>query len=176
LSALDWLGLVILLDQISRNVFRGAEARTVYETFDPLAQEVTDRAISAGVLEDPVVKYRLAYRAWFCMPFMHSESREVHGACVRMFEGCLANVRGLVVGGETVEGEEEDVRRCRGYLKEHLEEAESYVDTFLGFEKRHQVIIERFGRYPHRNQVLGRESTKEEEEYLTDGGETFGTG
>lgn len=145
----------------------------MYETFDPLAQEVTNRAIAAGVLEDPIIKYRLAYRSWFCMPFMHSESREMHEACGRMFEGCLADVRGLVAGGETVEG---DVRKCREYLQEHSEEAEGYVETFMGFEKRHQVIIERFGRYPHRNQVLGRTSTKEEEEYLTDGGETFGTG
>ncbi|MEC7285479.1 MAG: DUF924 family protein, partial [Pseudomonadota bacterium] len=34
------------------------------------------------------------------------------------------------------------------------------------FEKRHQKIIEMFGRYPHRNQILGRESTPEEVAYL----------
>jgi uncharacterized protein (DUF924 family) len=34
------------------------------------------------------------------------------------------------------------------------------------FEKRHQQIIEMFGRYPHRNRILGRESTPEEVEYL----------
>ncbi len=34
------------------------------------------------------------------------------------------------------------------------------------FEKRHQAIIERFGRYPHRNSVLGRESTAEEAAFL----------
>ncbi|KZR99753.1 Uncharacterized protein APZ42_004267 [Daphnia magna] len=32
----------------------------------------------------------------------------------------------------------------------------------LRFEQRHQAIIERFGRYPHRNAILGRESTPEE--------------
>lgn len=35
---------------------------------------------------------------------------------------------------------------------------------------RHREVIERFGRFPHRNAVLGRESTPEEEEYLRDGG------
>lgn len=36
----------------------------------------------------------------------------------------------------------------------------------LDFEKKHKVIIDRFGRYPHRNEVLGRESTPEEIEFL----------
>ena len=36
----------------------------------------------------------------------------------------------------------------------------------LDFEHRHKVIIDRFGRYPHRNAILGRESTPEEIEFL----------
>lgn len=36
----------------------------------------------------------------------------------------------------------------------------------LDFEKKHKMIIENFGRYPHRNQILGRESTLEEIEFL----------
>ncbi|WP_159196976.1 DUF924 family protein, partial [Klebsiella pneumoniae] len=39
--------------------------------------------------------------------------------------------------------------------------------TNLEFEKKHKVIIDRFGRYPHRNQILGRESTDEELTFLT---------
>ena len=35
----------------------------------------------------------------------------------------------------------------------------------LSFEKRHKVIIDRFGRYPHRNTILGRVSTPEETEF-----------
>lgn len=52
--------------------------------------------------------------------------------------------------------------------------ARGFAETLLGFERRHRVIIERFGRYPHRNGVLGRVSTGEEVEYLAGGGETFG--
>lgn len=37
----------------------------------------------------------------------------------------------------------------------------------LDFELKHKAIIDRFGRYPHRNIVLGRESTAEELEFLT---------
>ena len=37
----------------------------------------------------------------------------------------------------------------------------------LDYEKKHKVIIDRFGRYPHRNQILARTSTAEELEFLT---------
>ena len=39
-------------------------------------------------------------------------------------------------------------------------------DGTLEFEMKHKVIIDRFGRYPHRNEILGRESTPEEVEFL----------
>jgi len=41
------------------------------------------------------------------------------------------------------------------------------------FELRHKAIIDRFGRYPHRNQVLGRPSTPEELQFLTEPGSHF---
>lgn len=43
----------------------------------------------------------------------------------------------------------------------------------LTFEKRHLAIIERFGRYPHRNAILGRESTAEEQAFLQQPGSSF---
>lgn len=43
----------------------------------------------------------------------------------------------------------------------------------LEFERRHKAIIERFGRYPHRNAILGRESTPEEEAFLQTPGSSF---
>ena len=39
--------------------------------------------------------------------------------------------------------------------------------------KKHKVIIDRFGRYPHRNQILGRESTDEELTFLTQPDSSF---
>ncbi|KPQ23382.1 MAG: hypothetical protein HLUCCA13_14020 [Halomonas sp. HL-48] len=41
------------------------------------------------------------------------------------------------------------------------------------FEARHKAIIDRFGRYPHRNAVLGRASTREEVEFLKQPGTSF---
>jgi len=43
----------------------------------------------------------------------------------------------------------------------------------LEFEKKHKTIIDRFGRYPHRNKILGRESTLEEDKFLTEPGSSF---
>lgn len=43
----------------------------------------------------------------------------------------------------------------------------------LDFELRHKAIIERFGRYPHRNKILGRSSTPEEIAFLKEPGSSF---
>ncbi|BAJ02398.1 DUF924 domain-containing protein [Shewanella violacea] len=43
----------------------------------------------------------------------------------------------------------------------------------LEFERRHKVIIDQFGRYPHRNKILGREPTPEEVEFLSQPGSSF---
>jgi len=47
------------------------------------------------------------------------------------------------------------------------------LDANLDFELKHKEIIDRFGRYPHRNEILGRESTPEEEEFLLEPGSSF---
>ena len=48
-----------------------------------------------------------------------------------------------------------------------------HSENNLDFERRHKAIIDRFGRYPHRNAVLGRESTTEEIEFLKTPGSSF---
>ena len=47
------------------------------------------------------------------------------------------------------------------------------MEDSLRFEQRHQAIIERFGRYPHRNAILGRASTPEELAFLNEPGSAF---
>ena len=51
--------------------------------------------------------------------------------------------------------------------------AQEGLEDAFNFEKRHQAIIQRFGRYPHRNEVLGRASTTEEMEFLKQPGSSF---
>lgn len=48
-----------------------------------------------------------------------------------------------------------------------------YLQANIDYEIRHGNIIQRFGRYPHRNPILGRKSTQEEIEYLENGGDHF---
>jgi uncharacterized protein (DUF924 family) len=62
-------------------------------------------------------------------------------------------------------------------LKIHEVAVELYrkngIQNNLEFEFKHKKIIEKFGRYPHRNRVLGRQSTTEEIEFLTQPGSSF---
>lgn len=51
--------------------------------------------------------------------------------------------------------------------------SEPGMDDNLKFEFAHKRIIDRFGRYPHRNDVLGRASTEEERAFLQEGGSSF---
>ncbi len=50
---------------------------------------------------------------------------------------------------------------------------EPQVSANKAFELRHKAIIDRFGRYPHRNEILGRTSTPEEIEFLQQPGSSF---
>ena len=54
-----------------------------------------------------------------------------------------------------------------GLFRQHTPE------STYAFELRHKEIIDRFGRYPHRNNLLGRESTPEELEFLKQPGSSF---
>jgi uncharacterized protein (DUF924 family) len=121
------LALLILLDQIPRNAFRGnAHA---YAT-DPLAKSIALQAVASGfdlVTDEPL-------RMFFYLPFEHSESLE-------------------------------DQRRALALHRERLTAPDA--DHWA---KLHLDIIERFGRFPHRNAVLGRTTTPEEQAFLDDGG------
>ncbi len=61
-------------------------------------------------------------------------------------------------------------RLARSVAPEHLETYEGFIE----YAARHMTIIDRFGRFPHRNAVLGRASTEEEERWLAAGGPRFG--
>lgn len=51
--------------------------------------------------------------------------------------------------------------------------SEAGLEGNLEFEFKHKVIIDQFGRYPHRNEILGRKSTEEELVFLTQPGSSF---
>jgi uncharacterized protein (DUF924 family) len=154
LNAQNAISLLILLDQIPRNLYR--EPKTlplVFSHYDPIAQSILKHILKSSPRLDhaPEIRHSLTYRSWFYYPLMHSETLEDHLQFKNILDECQSELR----------------------AKGDTETADS-IDAIAGFEKRHMAIIERFGRYPHRNTVLGREMTKEEDEYLSSGGERFG--
>lgn len=133
------LALVILLDQLSRNVFRDTPRAFAQ---DALARDVALEAMSAG---DERVLSPIE-RAFLYMPLMHAEDVGLQHRCVAAF-GRLA-------------------AEAPPELKKHIEGQ-------LDYAKRHEEIVERFGRFPHRNRILGRASTREEETFLKQPGSSF---
>jgi uncharacterized protein (DUF924 family) len=116
------LAVILLLDQFPRNMFRGD--RATYKT-DPTALLAADRAIERGY--DRQVDIQL--RAFFYLPFMHSEDLSDQDRSVA--------------------------------LNEELGAPES-----VKFAHHHRDIVAKFGRFPHRNAILGRESTPDEIAFL----------
>ncbi len=126
---LDALAEVIILDQFSRNMFRDTPNAFAFDNLAlVLAQEAVRRKLDKEL--EPNKK------GFLYMPFMHSESKEIHELALFLFD------------------------------QPGLE------DTY-NFEVKHKIIIDRFGRYPHRNEILNRESTPEEVEFLSQPGSGF---
>jgi uncharacterized protein (DUF924 family) len=126
------LALIVLLDQLSRNVFRGtAEAFAA----DAHALRIARAMIDAGF----DARMSACERMFVYLPFEHAETIEDQNESVRLFE-LLSTDRG--------------------------------PDT-LDYALRHREVIERFGRFPHRNAALGRSTTPEEADYLAQPGAGF---
>jgi len=69
---------------------------------------------------------------------------------------------------ENIEDQELSVR-LTGQVKQEVSENKKRTESFLKYAKQHRDIVKKFGRFPHRNKVLGRKSTPEELEYLKSG-------
>ncbi|NEN75970.1 DUF924 domain-containing protein [Pelistega sp. NLN82] len=123
------LAEIIVLDQFSRNIFRGqAQA---------FAQDSMALVLSQTAVELPdYTTLAMNEKQFLLLPYMHSESALIHQEAVKLFQ----------------------------------QMGDDYV---LDFEYKHKVIIDRFGRYPHRNAILGRTSTPEEEAFLKEPNSSF---
>lgn len=129
----SWVGalaLVLLLDQVPRNIYR--RSAHAYAT-DGLARAAAERAIDAGF--DQAAPADL--QVFFYLPFEHAEDPAAQRRSIALFEGHAARI------GDA------------GYLR---------------YARHHADIIARFGRFPHRNTVLGRTTTPEESAFLARGG------
>jgi uncharacterized protein (DUF924 family) len=75
---------------------------------------------------------------------------------------------------EVRDAQEESVAAYRRLVNEAPAELSAMFASSLQSAQQHHSIVARFGRFPHRNRVLGRPSTPDEEAYLSGGGKTFG--
>lgn len=128
------LALVLILDQFSRNMFRGLPQAFAS---DKKALSLARSALDAG--DDLWLKENRPdmWRSFLYLPFMHSENIKDQHRSVKLY---------LTHGPSSV----------IPYAQEHLD------------------VVERFGRFPARNEALGRESTAEEKIFLSKGGGQFG--
>ena len=133
------LALILLVDQFSRNLFRG-DARAFEH--DPLARRWTLDGIRAG--DDRSL--RVIERVFFYLPLEHSESLDDQRLAVQLFANLRDEAPAALLGN---------------------------FAGFLDYAQRHHDVIARFGRFPHRNAVLGRRSTAEEAAYLAQPGAGF---
>lgn len=125
------LALIILLDQFSRNAFRG--------TADMYAGD--DRAVALaqeGVALGFDQRVRPAARLFYYLPLEHAEDLALQERCLELVEALAASVP----------------------------EEITWIRELPKWAIAHRDVIARFGRFPHRNAILGRESTPEEEAYL----------
>ncbi|PYH90871.1 DUF924-domain-containing protein [Aspergillus ellipticus CBS 707.79] len=172
-TALDWLSLTILLDQLPRNCYRDADSAIVFTFFDPLAQAIAEEALSAGIpASSPEIRYRLALRFWFYLPSIHSEDLGVQDRAAGLYEGMFRDVNAIFGDNHSSIGDGKEREYCET-LRSRRVEVEEFCALHRRVQKDHLDQIVRFGRYPHRNAALGRVSTPEEEGFLKEG-RTFG--
>ena len=125
-AAQSCLALTIVLDQFPRNMFRN-DSRTYAS--DDAALATAEYAVRRGFDR----QFAPVARAFFYLPFEHSESLEHQRRSVELTSALPYDSR---------------------------------TAAFIEHAKEHKETIERFGRFPHRNAILGRESKREELEFL----------
>jgi uncharacterized protein (DUF924 family) len=128
-TALGRLAEIIVIDQFSRNIYRDKPQSFA---FDSLALALSQEAIGKGVQAE----LKGSQRAFLYMPYMHSESVEIHKIAAVLF-------------------------------------SDPEVGANREFELKHKAIIDRFGRYPHRNAILNRTSAAEELAFLEESDSWF---
>ena len=103
-----------------------------------------------------------------------AQAREVAGAAIACgFDLALTPVERRFFYLPFEHGENlADQARCARYMREHLP-SDDERDASIEYARRHRVIIERFGRFPHRNAALGRTSTPEEIAFLDEPNSRF---
>lgn len=115
----------------------------------PAAFELDHRALDLathGMLLAQDMELKPVERQFFYMPLEHSERLSDQDLCIKAFE--------------------DTVKAAPEAFKPVIQDA-------LNFAERHRDVIKKFGRFPHRNEMLGRTSTQAELDYLQTPGSGF---
>lgn len=128
------LARIVLLDQFTRNCFRGTARAFAGDT-----QALAAASALVGARGDETLPPYM--RAFAYMPFEHAEGLAMQDEAVRLFRRLAA--------------------------------VDPALAHMLEYAEKHRAVIERFGRFPHRNDLLGRRSTAEEQAYLAQPGTGF---
>jgi len=138
-SADGWLALILVLDQFTRNAFRGQP--------DSFAGDAQALALALTGIERGHDQALPPMARMFCyLPLEHAEDLALQQRCVALF-AALRDAPGA--------------------------EPRAFFDGTLDYARKHQDVIARFGRFPHRNAILGRTSTPQEQAYLAQPGAGF---
>jgi uncharacterized protein (DUF924 family) len=129
------LALVILLDQLPRNMYRDTAGMYAH---DPLALATA----SIAIRDYEAAELSVVQRMFLYVPLMHAENLTLQQAMVRRFTDLL---------------ELSAVRSPRN---------RDFFAFALDYAKRHRDVIATFGRFPHRNAILGRCDTEAERTFL----------
>ncbi len=133
------LAYILLCDQLPRNIFRGQANAYGWD-------ELALHAAREGVLNGADRVLNFDQRAFFYMPFEHSEN---------------------ILDQHTAVGLFAQLRDASPAARREL------TGNNLRYAQQHRDVILRFGRFPHRNEVLGRTSSPEELEFVA-AGDGFG--
>lgn len=110
------------------------------------ADSLAQRLVREGIERGHDRALPLDARLFFYMPLMHAEDEASQDQCVEIFESIQSELEG---------------------------ELASHCDGFVRAARQHRDIVARFGRFPHRNAILGRETDGEEARFLRQPGSSF---
>ncbi|KAL0576989.1 hypothetical protein V5O48_004999 [Marasmius crinis-equi] len=184
------LGLIMLLDQVPRRIYRGFDMRYTNAFFDPICLKLTKDLIAADALPDSIEEWeKLGYSFDDAMlrklhsysPLSHSEDLSNHDLLKEKTEKMRKEVEehyGLRdPARDTMDQDAQDPKLFSRLIRGGPPLDGSAADFFFYFFRvrdAHRSIVVEYGRYPYRNGVMGREATTKEREFM-EATEGFGT-
>lgn len=133
------LAAILVLDQFPRSIFRDSERAYA---FDPMALDLVRDGLACGHFDAFAHPWE---RTLFALPLVHAEGADLRTRAAQ------------------------NLRLAEGILAMAPVDLKPAYEFCLAQSRRHKAVIDRFARHPHRNVVLGRTSTPEEEAYLSAG-------